>query len=109
MIAIRRDIRVQALQSVALEEMRLPQVTDIIVDAANFVPAGDRPDIADENHQKSDAANSLPVFHLHPAAPVPVATCGNFSVLGSGATSHLAPGLAECPAFKHFRDPQAGA
>jgi hypothetical protein len=58
--------------------MRLPQVTDIIVDAANFVSAGDRPDIADENHQKSDAANSLPVFHLHPAAPVPAALAATF-------------------------------
>ena len=56
MIIVEGDVGVDAANAKSVEQMRLPQVADIVIDAAGFDPAGYRPDIADEDDEESDGA-----------------------------------------------------
>jgi hypothetical protein len=49
--------------------MSLPQIADIVVNAAAFAPVRRRPHIAGENGEEQESANSLQIFHrLHRTA-----------------------------------------
>ncbi len=65
MIVIAGHIRVQAIKVVFLEQMGLPQIADVVVNAPALAPARYRPNIAGENGEQSETAEYLPVFHHH--------------------------------------------
>ena len=45
-IVIARDVGVEAVEAETLEQMRLPQIADVVIDSARFAPARNRPDVA---------------------------------------------------------------
>jgi hypothetical protein len=63
-VVIAGDIRVETAEAEALEQMRLPQIADVVIDAAGLGPARHRPDLAREQQQAEQAANDLQRFHV---------------------------------------------
>ena len=49
-------------QAESLEQMRLPQIADVVVDAAAFAPARDRPDVARQHQKATEAAEQSDIF-----------------------------------------------
>lgn len=63
MIVIPGDIRVQAAKPEFLEQMSLPQIADIVVNAAAFAPVRYRPHIAGEDGEQCETTENLEIFH----------------------------------------------
>src|ERR1700740_512456 len=63
MVVIPGKIRVQAAKPKSLEQMSLPQITAIVVDAAAFIPARHRPDVAGRHHKAYETAGNLQIMH----------------------------------------------
>src|ERR1700749_2608276 len=63
MVVIPGKIRVQAAKPESLEQMSLPQITDVVVDAATFIPARHRPDVARQHQKAYEAAGNLQIMH----------------------------------------------
>jgi hypothetical protein len=64
MIVIEGYVGVDPAKAKSLEQMRLPEVADIIIDAAGLNPARYRPDIADQYDEEADCTEDLQEFHL---------------------------------------------
>ena len=62
--------RLSPLRKFALEEMRLPQIAHVVIDAAAFAPARHRPDIARQHREQTDAAEEPENFILPMSNPV---------------------------------------
>src|SRR5262245_49365283 len=62
-VVVLGDVGLEASEPEALEQMRLAQIADVVIDAAAFVPARDRQNIADENAKEEDADDDLCKLH----------------------------------------------
>jgi len=62
-VVIPGDVGVEAAKPEPLEQMRLPEIADVVIDCAGLGPGGDRPDIAGQHHQKAEAAVDRQEFH----------------------------------------------
>jgi len=71
MIVVAGNVGIEAGQSEPLEQVGLPQVADVVEDAARLVPARHRPQIAGENQQAKQAADGFQGIHLVRPAPRP--------------------------------------
>src|ERR1700742_4926716 len=63
MVVIPGNLRVQAAKPHPLEQMTLPQITDVVINAATFIPARHRPDVAGQHHKAYEAAGNLQITH----------------------------------------------
>jgi hypothetical protein len=72
-IVVAGDVGVEARQPKSLEQMRLTQIAHVVKDAARFVPARHRPQIARQNQRAKKAADGFQGDHLI-RSPVRVAT-----------------------------------
>ena len=62
-VVVENDVGIDAAKAVFLEQMRLPQIADVIIDAAAFAPARHRPDIARQHREQAEAAEEPENFH----------------------------------------------
>src|SRR5262245_35610962 len=67
-IVVEVNVGVDATKTKSVEQMRLPQVTDIVVDAAGFDPAGYRPNIAEQHDEEANRTKNFQEFHSCPIA-----------------------------------------
>ncbi len=114
MIIVARDVGVEPAGSEFLEQMRLPEIADVVIHPAALVPARYRPDVARQHQQKAEAANKPEGFqltHVEPAnaliSPLLVAAIAGRNQAAGTETS--TPGRDRRLAVEHFRDPAAGA
>ena len=57
------DVGIESIEAELLEQMRLPQIADVVIDPAALAPARDGPDVAGQHQQKAEAANGFEKFH----------------------------------------------
>ncbi|MEH2602047.1 hypothetical protein V1277_001424 [Bradyrhizobium sp. AZCC 1588] len=58
-IVVACDVGIEPVQTVFLEQMRLPQIADVIIDTAAFAPARNGPDVASQHRQEANGAKQL--------------------------------------------------
>src|ERR1700733_5469962 len=87
MVVIPGKIRVQALKPKPLEQMSLPQIADVVVNAAAVIPARHRPYIAGQHRKTYEAAGNFQMMHrVVPARSVQIVVVQT-SLQGSNAKS----------------------
>src|ERR1700722_10854614 len=86
--------------------MSLPQITDVVVHAAAFVPARYRPDVAGQHQEANEAAGNLQMMHrLIPARGNKI-RCRQIQ---SGSQGPGAKFLSSSPTIKSYRQVTIGA
>ena len=55
-IVVEGDAGIDAAEAEPLEQMRLPQIADVVIDAAALAPARDVSDVARQHQQEAETA-----------------------------------------------------
>ena len=97
-IVIISKIRIQPMPSETLEQMRLPKIADVVVDATTLVPMRDQLDIAYQYQQKDGAEEYFERLHRfisdRPALPSEIGEYQIYSANPSACTVQVSISIA---------------
>src|SRR5947208_2485195 len=105
-IVIIGDVGIDSAEAEPVEQMRLPEIADVVINAAAFAPARHRRDIARQHREQAQAAEKPEEFHPVHIEPRPVSP-----LLGAaGARSNRAGIIAKSLwAWPHQAPPRSAA